>query len=881
MSALKTGAPKRPPCGGWSVYNLFATQYRPSANGIAQYTNETKIQTPDCVAAYQLPDCSDIACSESCTPPTCGNAGLPPCACAEGQVDEQGNCYVAAGTTENKATCQKQGFKNAKAWKCWQGAFGWNSHDRGTMFNRLDDPWAHVYSGVATFEELQSAPDQNKYLTVDTGTVTVVSTTVNMDTGAVTGETTGTGQRKYEVDRTSGNITPTMSDTVTNVVTGPNDRTSPTDVQALLNLAYTLATGDQSSCQAILPTFWALVSAIDFWYYDRDPITGDPVYDGDNPPPVVTSSNGGHHWEYRAHAGSGGARVETESCVVDFDDHTMDHYIYGSEIATGARIAMFHEKMTFGNASLLYTKKIESYNTDLSGISVATSPPLTADQLAALIASGQTSTRALHTTSTVDFSAILEDVYGAGAATDGPGTLYGDAVHLLSLYDFTDDVKNPWRMDVLTNAAPQLHYDESVFPASPLGQSIASGATFPPVGTGAVIGTPTPAGYAPFYQYRHVGSVFVEFDEYSGHEIWRRHYGEFAPNWCIHCSEWTNEREIENNASGAFSRGWANGWSNGLLELQKWAEVLLFAKPSHNFARPCGTDKTLERDQTAACSDGVYPLRWPTAPCYCDEPTNTVCEGMTPGSLNKWDDITKKGDFVSRALSYDNRAYSDALRVNAAHAAREAYNAGNPPNDAWTFDNQLPTIDTVTAPDAALTGIVPTDRCGSYVPCHPCVISCTPNGDGGDVAIPFPSPLMDSRYGGLAYVDVKQWMTDPLWQVPALHCDEAGEGTVVMREDKTGGCGSGLPATVGGATIRYYSRRWEEARATLPVIGAETAPALPAGCVFGPYTDEPVYVMIDGARGFAPWAYLFKQIATSCADGEVGGTVDPVIDDTL
>ena len=886
MSATTTGDPKRPPCGGWHVYSLFATQYRPSANGIPQFTNATKIQSPDCLPAYQLPDCADTQCWQNCYPPNCGSSGVPPCPCAAGETYEQGNCYTPAGTKENFATCKKQGFKNAKAWKVWHGAFGWNSHDRQTMFNRLDDPWPQYGPYVSIFEELQPSPDQTKFLTVDTGTVTVTSKTVNMDDGSVTGDITGTGQRKYSVGRTTGNVAATVNDTVTVNVSGPNTKgTTPQAVQELLNLAYQLATGDQSSCQAILPLFWQLVSSIDFNYYDYDPDTGEPVYTGHAPPPIVTSSNNGRHWEYHAHIWQGddatGLLVESESCVVDFDAHTVEHYQYGQELVTNAWIALVHEKLTFGNTSFAYSKKIESYDTGIQGLSVATCPPLTADQLAAMQKAGQTSTNALHLTKTVDFTAILEDAYNAGTASDAPsaGTLYGDAKYLLSQYDFADDVKNPWRMDTLTNAAPQLHFDEASMPVSPMGQNTDPAAVFTSPMTGVVIGTPTPPGYAPFYQYRHEGSIYGGTDEY-GRPIWTRHYGEFAPGWCVHCSGWTNEREIEQNASGAFVRG----GPNGVLELQKWAEVLLFAKPSHNFARPCGTDKTLEQDQFRACSNGARPLRWPSAPCYCDEPTNTVCHGETPGSLNKWNDITKKGDFVTRLLSYNNRAFMDAQRVHDASVARAASNASNPPNDAWHFDSQLPPIGDVPVPAGPLTGIDVADRCGSYVPCHPVVVTCTPNNDDGDISLAFPSPQMDQRYGALAYADVRQWMTDPLWQPPAIPCGDEDE-YVVMREDVTGSCGTdpSLPTTVGEGlyTIRYYSRRYEEARATLPKIDGVTAPALPSSCVLGPYRDEPSFPSVTGARSFAPWAYWAKQLATGCQDGSVNGSVDPVIDDTL
>ncbi len=183
---------------------------------------------------------------------------------------------------------------------------------------------------------------------------------------------------------------------------------------------------------------------------------------------------------------------------------------------------------------------------------------------------------------------------------------------------------------------------------------------------------------------------------------------------------------------------------------------------------------------------------------------------------------------------------------------RLAWNAGNP-------GQPLPAIEDQTVPRGGSPVVNIAVSQQNVRGCGPLVVVCTPNGESGSVSVGFPSAAGDGRYGYLGWLGLRQWMTDPLWQAPAVPC--AQRESTTYREDASGSCGldPSLPRASGDMTIDYYTRPYEEALAALP----SGAPALPAGlrlgCVNLGTAGAPNWVGPDcdgpAAIDFAPWAY--------------------------
>lgn len=566
---------------------------------------------------------------------------------------------------------------------------------------------------------------------------------------------------------------------------------------------------------------------------------------------TLTSSNGGHHWVFEITDTFNGAAVPGIVVTLDVDAGT---YVFqGYNELNGAWLIQETETLTYTATTISYSHTI---NPGWDG----------------------TNPRTLTMTGT------LSNRYPYSA-------LYADAVALLAQYNLLDHVTNPFRMDALTNSMPFFHYSEPNYPVGFSTAALVAG-FIDPLATlynGTMIGIPTPAGYAPYWQPNH---TIYRFNGDGNDPLWTLSYGSFAPAWCKHCTEWLNEAQIENNYSGAFVRGDVTG-----VTVQKWAEGMLFSKESHDFARPCGAVDRAAIDQTTITCPGNPNgnPRWPSAPCYCDEPTKPCADPADPSVTNPWNDGTVKGDFISRSITFNSRDVGEANRINGAAAARVAYNLATPTDPNYP----LPSIATVTVPRGGniLVNIGVTQQCACFKPCGPTVIVLTPNAEVGDVNIPFPAPASgDARYGVLQLADVRQWMTDPLWQAPVVPCALAA--TTVYIEDVTGACGHGLPSTdpTGEMAYVYYTRRYEEARASLPAIGSTTAPALPSsmllGCMqsgnnwLGPQCDVPQLMVATinppstgGAVSFAPWAFLQNQLTYNCLDGTLSS--DTFDDDDL
>lgn len=341
--------------------------------------------------------------------------------------------------------------------------------------------------------------------------------------------------------------------------------------------------------------------------------------------------------------------------------------------------------------------------------------------------------------------------------------------------NFVDDAVYPWRAGGDCHLAPVLTVDEAT--GGDLLSTRDSGWTDPNPSTGHLTGGFVPAGYDRFFNSNQ--RVFLDPATPTGE------YGEPAPDWCPNAKQWLNKGQGQWGSPGYWaSYNWKEAsladtaLHPGRLIMCLWAETILFTRPSHNFARPCGPADAAALDQpTAICTDGVLTgdLRWPSASATCPEP---------PATGYEWNDIGVKGQFISKH---------------------------------WIFDPRDTALDPLIRP---VTGffkqVEVAQQCIAHTVCCPNVAYIAPfdlafsNG----VRINPGALVLDEYFGSLDRWRVEQWMTDPLYQ-PPRPCPDGGS----WNEDD------------GSCTGDYPLEPYEEALLAVPA----GAPALPAGCAFIDY----------------------------------------------
>lgn len=786
------------------------SSFDPTENNIPVFNNVTKIQDPvttgQCYPPAGVPACGDYGG----TPPDCGGPRRP-CSCGAGLTKIIDNCYTPDGTFENNATSIKRGFKSARAAKVWHGRYGWMSHDQGGATDIVD------FWGVVPIarESYQGAPDPIHYLSLNIAAQYSDSWDYPQDPSAnYSGSITA--NRQFTVDRYSGNINASSSNNL-GAMTGsaPSTDQYAQRVQDIVN-----SHQDANGFGYLIGLFLGVVANnITNWPIDINPD------DGLEPGTLTGSGSSWTMTRYTKYNSGDSANPDSQStkvlaikAAIDLNAGTYEEWEWGPGMGAWATDPTYgqywtqpwvqtrHEKVTF--TSTTWTHTIDSDTYPDGGW--------------------------MHSHVSQSVTSTLGSQY---AASD----LLADAVSMLALWNLRDDKVMPWRMDTNVAYAPLVRRNETSIPISPTTGGPGLGWQQDPATLldGAIIGGPTPAGYGPYWSWTHARV------DWNG-EAWLRTYGQYAPDWCKHCTEWTNDREAQDGYYGAWVR--CNGT---YIEVQKWAEIILLTKPAHNFARPCGSDRSAIDQTTINCtSNPTGSLRWPNAPSSCAS-----------------NDTTKKGTFLTRTFVYNYRDVGEAARINTLAADRVNYNAQN-------HDYPLPNIASMTTPrgGSPLTNISVIQRTAGPSRCPPIVIVCSPNGESGNITLDIPSPTIDGRYGSFGWLGIRQWMTDPLWQPPVVPCDQ--QSSVVYREDATGSCGNdpGLPRLTdnGLYEIDYYSRPWEEAIST-PPTGAPPLPAgLRLGCVNLGTADAPNWVGPDcdgpSSQGFAPWTYQTRQEQYNCPD---------------
>jgi hypothetical protein len=237
-----------------------------------------------------------------------------------------------------------------------------------------------------------------------------------------------------------------------------------------------------------------------------------------------------------------------------------------------------------------------------------------------------------------------------------------DLKALLATWDLTDHALYPPRIDAITNGGPLVAYNErlqveisaldSIDPtAYPDGWTDTSPPQYLTRAEGSVVGGPLPRGCEPYLDIYHKQWDLSDADNPDatfGYFAPKR-YGmrsDAAPFHIPHATQWTDELHHLSLPHGPFVycqtggtlvgarlfyphfHGAQNKQSEapGGVWMSKWAEVLMFEKPPHNYQRPCGQYDAAAVDLSTVDCDADDPLadalpRWPDTKCDCDDDT--------------------------------------------------------------------------------------------------------------------------------------------------------------------------------------------------------------------------------------------------------------------
>jgi hypothetical protein len=386
-------------------------------------------------------------------------------------------------------------------------------------------------------------------------------------------------------------------------------------------------------------------------------------------------------------------------------------------------------------------------------------------------------------TCTYTINATLSDPYTAAEVN-------ADCDNLLGYWNLADDIQIPWRTDGNCTSGPLMTYLENT-PAKPFpytcGYADSSYAATTLAGYGVsskILGAPLTSGSDPYFDFRFKNWRVYTLDDTSYYDI--SGWGGYAPSWAPNATQWTDLLDSSSLMPCAFAAynslydqltgGEDSGglYYQGYLHKSKYAEVILLTAPSHDFDRPCGAKDAETVDQTSiSCYNPDAPgsLRWPGCGNPCPD--------------DGWNDNYPKGDWCLAE---------------------------------WTFDFR----DAPGAVTGSWSGISLTQQCSTFVPCCPASVFISNNAEEGGNSQTFtiPALALDDCYGAQLNMAPMQWMTDPLWQVPAPPCAHYLDAGFEWLEDDGSGLADSPP-------IYYYPQRpWEECRTSVP----GGAPALPSGC---------------------------------------------------
>ena len=368
-----------------------------------------------------------------------------------------------------------------------------------------------------------------------------------------------------------------------------------------------------------------------------------------------------------------------------------------------------------------------------------------------------------------------------------------DVDALLGQWNLADDAVYPWRQDGLGNFAPLVTYDEVA--GHDVNQFTLPGQTWSDLHTGRyrtaptghVIGAPLAPGYQPYFDA--TAKTFVPNG--ANQPLVLQSTGEFAPDWCPHATQWMNKWQAQSASAGA----WAycrfvpseqlpgDPWAGRYVKCA-WAETMLYAKPSHNYLRPCGPADAAALNESLAYCDNQGVLQGPKR--FGGLVVPNPCPAAPPGS-DAWNGAKQQGDFIWKEWQYNFR-------------------------DS-TLNPQLRPITLALSAFLANQGQAPP------MGCCPAVVYIAPAGK----PYPFPNAqryslprlTLDENFGSLWQARPEQWMVDPLWQTPHKPCNLGGtdpwnldDGTGTGQyfppyEEARTGPPPGAPPYPGGFGVNY------------------------------------------------------------------------------
>jgi hypothetical protein len=460
--------------------------------------------------------------------------------------------------------------------------------------------------------------------------------------------------------------------------------------------------------------------------------------------------------------------------------------------------------------------------------------------------------------------------------------LHTDVYGLLDQWNFCDDLRYPWRVDEDVTVGPLMTFNSrgATSPIANFPNEINIGSDDVPVmvpwfdqslpprpelAEGAVIGAPNPPGYEPYFDFRH--PTWVSDGDTPTGELWHiQCYGQYAPSYLPHATQWVDNYTKQHFPAGPFvnyqviknpTRFTTCGRSiieqGRALVACKWAETIMFTKPTHNFARPCGQDRqTIDPDTVDCNSNPAGSLRWPNKPCFCNDPTQTVgCDSpQHPDADYFWDDQWRKGEFTIDEYQYDFRRFWESYGGRANSYYIHQQNLQNPDlqcteQPAPAPFNYLEIAAEVAEGDSIGTGsywlAVMTRKqfCIVHQVCNPGVVYVQPTApttpkNGIWKAMPVLS--VDEQWGTFWSARVNQWMADPLYKGPGngfidILCGNGGElGSCDIVQEDDGSCQHDYNSPDAGIVCIYPMRPWEESLAAPPTSSPPMVENIPIGC---------------------------------------------------
>lgn len=520
-------------------------------NGIAPYTRKHNNEPSDfscfppdfdCCQGYTQPvPCCEIPDPSEILP--CGNGT------SSVEYGAYHNCYAPTDETAS-SPCFVRGFKVATAKKAWTGMYSYTSPVWGAH-----DFIEYCGDNQCRYSNYKPIPDTTKYLSATANASSTVNTVVRAIGGSGL-NATATANQSVTIDRFSGNPH------VTACASGSDNPTNPDYDSAQLFAQL----GDANSNIGMMENNFTAI------FLSNTTAFGLPTSRARNGPTAFTLT-----W------------TEDDEChtnqivsivTVDIAGGTLDWQSFGSDpYVTGCP----RPWQLQSHSTWTYTATSFSF-----------------------VSNGIFWSESIIQTSTENVAGSLGTPYTAHQA-------YQDAKALLDKFPINNDVQYPWRLDQLVTRGPLICYDE-VAQALPL---LATSCNPPTQSSGKILGLPTPPGYEPFWNpvqpvwQNCVGQcsdnsedTFWYLDTYGEHSVG----AQCATNWLT-------ALDSQNQFHGAYAAmdfqytipncgGFPFRDSSDTIWVSKYAESQI-AKPSVNYARPCGPDRWAVEQASSSCVQTV------------------------------------------------------------------------------------------------------------------------------------------------------------------------------------------------------------------------------------------------------------------------------------